>query len=242
MKRLVLLGLLVFVAIMVATFPARVAYDWFAPPDLELRGIAGSVWNGSAAEGVAGGAYVRDITWRFLPSSLLDGELGFATTSSPLSGTIETNVRVDTGGALTLSALAGQVPLDMVHPAFQQAGLSGDIELDFDTLTIENGLPVAAIGSVTVSNFYAPDLVRAPVGDFRADFETVDGTIAATVTSLSGMLDVDGTVSINPDRSYSFDGLVSATAQAPQALRNQLNFLGSPDDAGRHFFRFEGQL
>lgn len=75
MKRLIIVGLITLIVIMLATFPARVAYHWFAPVELRLSGIAGSVWNGSAVEGVAGGAYIRNIAWRFKPLSLLSGNL-----------------------------------------------------------------------------------------------------------------------------------------------------------------------
>ena len=54
MKRLIFLGILTFFGVLFATFPARVAYNWAAPAELRLSGIAGSIWNGSATEGIAG--------------------------------------------------------------------------------------------------------------------------------------------------------------------------------------------
>ena len=175
MKRLIIPGLIMFLVILLVTFPARVAYQWFPPPELQLSGIAGSVWNGTAAEGVAGGAYVRDIAWRFKPASLLSGELGFATSSRPLSGTINTDVTVSPDGTLTLSALSGSVPLEHVHPAFEQSGIRGNILLQFETLVIRNGKPVEIVGSATVRDFFARDLSSSPIGDFRAEFRPAQG-------------------------------------------------------------------
>ncbi len=242
MKRLIIPGLIMFLVILLVTFPARVAYQWFPPPELQLSGIAGSVWNGTAAEAVAGGAHVRDIAWKFKPASLLAGELGFATSSRPLSGTINTDVTVSPDGTLTLSALSGSVALEHVHPVFEQSGIRGNILLQFETLVIRNGKPVETVGSATVRDFFVRDLSSSPIGDFRADFQTSAGVITATVTDVAGVLDVEGSITLNPDGSYAFIGQVAPTPETPRSITNQLRFLGSPNRRGQHEFRFEGQL
>jgi general secretion pathway protein N len=242
MKRLIILGLAIFFAVLVTTFPARVAYNWFAPADLQLAGIDGSVWNGSAAEAKAGGAYVRNISWTFSPAMLLSGKLGFKTTSQPASGNMQLVVAVSPGGSLALSDLRGNLPLDLLHPALQRSGISGDLVLDFESVLIIDGVPVAAHGSVTVNDLFVPDLSSSQIGDFRADFRTNDDAVVGSVEDIAGILDVAGTISLNADRSYAFIGLVAPTPMTPPAVVNQLRFLGSPNERGQHEFRFEGQL
>ena len=242
MKRLVVLGILMFFGVLLATFPARVAYNWFAPAEFQLSGIAGSVWNGSAAEGKAGGAYIRNISWRFAPMSLLSGTIGFKTRSSPASGLMNTEVAVGPGGKLLLSGLSGNLPLDLLHPAFQQSGMRGDIALEFETIEIRNGAPVAARGSISISDFYVPELSSSRIGDFRAEFHTNDNAVVGSVEDVSGVLDVAGTVSLDHDGSYSFIGQVAPTPLTPQSIVNQLQYLGSANERGQHEFRFEGQL
>jgi general secretion pathway protein N len=242
MKRLVIVGILVFFAVLLATFPARVAYNWFAPAELQLSGIAGSVWNGSAAEGRAAGAYIRNINWQFRPSALLSGKLGFRTRSNPASGTLNADVGISPGGDLFLSRLSGNLPLDLLHPAMQQNGIRGDIALAFDTVVIRNGIPVVAEGSVTVSDFYVPDMSSARLGDFRADFQTNDDAVVGSIEDVSAVLDVAGTISLNQDGLYTFIGQVAPTPLTPQSVVNQLRFLGSANERGQHEFRFEGQL
>jgi len=242
MKRFVIAGTLVFLIVLVVSFPARVAYQWFAPPDLQLTGISGSIWNGSAAEGMAGGAYLRTIAWRLKPAALLTGKLAFETSASPASGTMNTDVAVGLDGSLVLSNLYGGVPLDLVHQALQQAGISGDLSLHFDELVLANGLPVVADGNVTISNFFARNLSAGVIGDYRAEFSTVDGRITGSVEDLAGVLDVAGIITINPDRTYSFIGEVAALPGAPPSIEDQLRFLGSANERGLRPFRFEGQL
>lgn len=242
MKRLVIAGILVFLGVLLATFPARVAYEWFAPPELHLGGITGSIWNGSATEGSAGGAYLRNITWTFSAASLLSGKLGFNTTSNPASGTMRTGVAVSPGGTLHLSELSGRLPLNLLHPALQQNGIRGDIALEFESVEIRNGMPVAAQGSVTVSDFFVPNLSASRIGDFRADFHTGDAGVVGIVEDISGMLDVAGTITLNPSGTYSLTGVVAPTPMTPPEVVEQLRFLGSANEQGQHQFRFEGQL
>lgn len=242
MKRFVVAGLLVFVVVLVVTFPARIAYQWFAPPDIRLTGISGSVWNGGATEGLAAGAYVRNIRWRIKPMSLVSGKLAYTISSNPAAGTLLTDIAVSLDGTLTLSELSGNVPLDLAHPALQQNGIGGDVQFQFDSLVVRNGLPVAAAGSVTIANLYSTVLSAQPLGDYRADFQTIDTVISGTVADVSGVLDLDAVISLGPDRSYSLLGDVAARPDAPPSIEDQLRFLGSPDARGYRQFRFEGKL
>lgn len=242
MKRYIFAGLIVFLAVLVTTFPARVAYNQFAPPDLSLTGISGSIWNGSAAEGLAAGAYLRNLTWKIKPASILSGHLAYSVSAQPAAGQIDTDVAVALDGSLTLSALTGTVPLDFVHYAFQQAGIGGDLSLDFARLVLRNGLPEDVDGNITVTNFFVPELSSARLGDYRADFQTDNGTVMAEVVDTSGVLEVNGIVTLAPDRSYSLIGNVGARPSAPPSVTRQLEFLGSPDAEGMRPFRFEGSL
>ena len=231
-----------FFGVLLATFPARVAYNWFAPAELQLSGIAGSVWNGSAAEGKAGGAYIRNISWQFEPLSLLSGNIGFKTHSNPASGTMNADVALGPGGNLLLSDLSGNLPLDLLHPALQQSGIRGDIALEFETIVIKDGMLIAAQGSMTVSDFYVPDLSAARIGAVRAAFRTNASSVVGSVEDVSGVLDVAGTISLDQNGLYSFIGQVAPTPMTPRSIVNQLKFLGSANERGQHEFRFEGRL
>lgn len=243
MKRYIILGLLVMLAILVTTFPARIAYQWLAPPELQLTGVTGSIWHGQAREGLAAGAYVRDIEWRFKPAALLKGQLAFSTSSRPVSGTLTTDVAVTANGNLALTDLSGSLPLGLAHPAFEQNGVNGDLTMNFATLVISNGVPVDVEGAVMIENLFAPALSAAPLGSYRADFKSTGDGVTGTVQDTAGMLDVTGNITIDTDQSYRLLGEVRAIPGAPPSIDQQLQFaLGSPDANGFRPFRFEGRL
>lgn len=242
MKRLIIAGLFTFLIVLIASFPARVAYNWLAPAEIQLSGISGSIWNGKATEGKAGGAYIQNLAWQFRPMALLGGKLAFAASGNPAAGTMNTEVAVGLDGNLTLSNFVGAVPLDLVHQSFQQGGIRGDVAMRLDSLVIKDGLPVAAHGTVTITDFFAPLLSTSEIGDFRADFQTTDIGIVGNVEDTSAVLDVAGTINLSPNGSYTFIGEVGETAETPRSISDQLRYLGSADARGQRPFRFEGQL
>jgi len=242
MKRYFFAGFIVFLCVLVATFPARVAYNWLAVPGVTLSGISGSVWNGSATEGLAGGAYIRDLSWQLKPLTLFTGKLAFATSSKPVSGSLVADVAIGFDGDLALSNLSGNVPLDLVHQSLQDSGISGDVTLNFASLVLQNGVPIIAQGDIRIANFYVAQLSSAPLGEFRVDFRTTDDGIIGELDDVSGVLDVDGVISLKRDRSYSVIGEVAARTSAPPSVAGQLRYLGSPNERGMSEFRLEGEI
>lgn len=241
-KRLIAAGLATFIVGVLITFPARVPYGWFSSPDFRLSGISGTVWRGQAAEGFAAGIYLRDLQWSFQPQSILRGRLAYRVESNNTFGTVRSVVGVGLSGALTLEDFASTSSLQEFRDMFQLQGFDGTLQADFESIVLENGFPMAATGSVRLSNLLAPQLSPLPIGDYRAEFTTNPDGILGLVEDSGGVLDVAGTIVLGLDRSYSFVGTVAALPDAPPGLSNQLRFLGSPDARGYRDFRIEGRL
>ena len=60
-RRAALIGVLTLLLGLLLFFPARIAYQWIAPPTVLLSGIDGSVWNGSSSEASVGGLYLGNL-------------------------------------------------------------------------------------------------------------------------------------------------------------------------------------
>lgn len=242
MKRFIFAGILVFAVVLVVTFPARIAYRWLAPPDVTLTGVTGSVWRGGAAEGLAAGAYLRDIRWRLRPASILSGQLTFETSGNPGAGNLGAVVGIGFDRVLVLKDVVGDVPLDLVHPALSQNGVGGNLQLRFAELRILDGGLLNADGTIRIEDLFVPVLSAAPLGTFKAVLTTTADGIAGTMDDEAGIVDIEGTISIRPDGSYALLGNVAARPGAPPSIEQQLRFLGSPDARGMRPFRFEGTL
>ena len=235
-------GLLTFVVAFVGLFPARVAYHWFAPPAVQLSGLQGTVWSGSATEASAGGLYLRDLQWRLQPLRLFTGKLGARVAASPSSGFLEADVAAGLGGDIALANVNASLPLSDLASILRVAGLAGNASLQFEELRIRDGLPVVARGTLAVADLVAPMVDPGSIGGYRAEFFSEDDAVVASVEDVNGVFDLAGSLTLSADRNYQFIGKVAATDDTSQKLRQQLRFLGSPNERGQHDIRLEGQL
>ena len=240
--RLVIAGFVTLIAGLIIFFPARVAYQWFAPPDIALAGISGSVWNGEANQAKAGIIYLQDLRWHIRALSLFSGKLAYRVEGSPPSGFVDGQLSVNLAGDISLTEVRGSVPLQLFEQPAGIRGLRGTVNIQFERLIIENGLPVAANGQLEVSNLVAPNIHRSSIGGYRAEFFTQDSGVVASVEDTDGLIDVAGSLQLSPDRSYRFVAQLAAKNNTPTNVRQQLQLLGSANERGQHELRLEGQL
>lgn len=223
-------------------FPARVAYDWFAPDPIHLSGIDGSLWHGYAAAGVANGVYFTKLRWAFKPLALITGQVAFKISADTSAGNVSTSVAIGMGGQLSMSNLRARLSLDTLHPALHENRIGGVLNIQLQSLVLQDGWPSKARGSIGLGNLFAGAMGPASLGNFQVEFTTdVDGIIG-TLTDTGAIFDVTGTIQLSNDRTYSLVGFVAENSQTPAAIKQNLRLLGSPDQNGRRQFRFEGSF
>ena len=236
---LFVIGLLTVVVGLVLMFPARVAYQLASSPYLAMNGITGTVWNGRAREFSTNGIYLRKLQWHIRPAALLTGKAVYEVSGSPVSGFFESEIEFRLGGSVALRNLSAALPLQMFGRAAGMPGLRGSANVRLERLELVNGRAAALDGTVEVANLVAPMVSRSSIGGFRAEFFTQNNGIVGSIEDTDGVVDVAGTLTLSPDRSYSFLGYLSAKPETPENLRRQFQFLPQTDQPGQHELRFE---
>ncbi len=234
-------GVATFILGLLVLFPARVAWHWFAPPGAALAGIEGSVWRGSATEATVHGFYLRELRWHWLPASLPAGRIGYALKAVPGTGFLDAEVGIAPAGTVQVEDLRASVPLPQLENAIGVRGLQGTANLDFARVSVEDGVPTVAIGTIEVTGLVVPLVAPTPLGRYRAEFQTQDGTIVAGIQDDGGVVDLTGRLQIGSDRAYEFLGYVAPTGSTPPPLLRQLELLGAPGAEGRYELRFSGR-
>jgi len=240
--RLITAGVVTLVAGLVIFFPARVAYRWFAPPTVLLSGISGSIWSGKAAQAQADLIYLRELSWRFRPLSLFRGRVGYAIEATPVTGFVDARIAFGFSGAVRLNELRGSLPLQTFEQAVNMRGLRGTVNVQFEQLILEDGLPVAADGELTVASLVAPLVYSNSIGGYRAEFYTQSSGVVASIEDTDGVVDLAGSLEIRQNRTYQFVAKLAPKASTPPRLRQQMQFLGSADERGQYELRLEGTL
>lgn len=240
--RLIVIGCVTLLVGLIFSLPARVAYQWLPAPAFSLGGISGSVWSGRASQVQSGGIYMQDLHWRIKPLALFSGELRYQIEGSPASGFIDGQVSINLEGAVTASALRGSMSLEPFEQLIGIRGLNGMLNGEFERLVIENGLLVAANGQFEVLDLIAPNIHRASIGGYRAEFFTQDTGVVASIEDTDGLIDVAGSLQLSADRTYKFVAQLAPKNNTPANVRQQLQLLGSANDRGQHELRLEGRL
>ena len=120
--------------------------------------------------------------------------------------------------------------------------MQGILNIQFDRLQISDGLPVAALGAVEVSGLLLPLVSQTAIGGFRAEFFTRQDGVVASIEDTDAIFDLAGSLRITSDRNYQFLGQLAAKPETPPQVREQMRFLGSPNERGQYELRLEGQL
>jgi general secretion pathway protein N len=239
-RGLVIVAVLTTVIALVVTFPARIAYQWFSSPLLAMSGISGSVWSGKAREFSTYGIYLRDLEWRVRPFQLLTGKIAFSISASPVAGFFESDIAISLGGTTTLTGLTAALPLQMAERAAKVPGLRGEASLQFERVQLVKGRAAVMDGTVTIADLVVPVLHRGSLGGYAAEFFTQNNGIVASVEDTDGVVDLAGSLQIRPDGTYSFLGQVVAKPNTPDAVRQQMRFLGPANERGQQELRLEG--
>ncbi|HSG98096.1 MAG TPA: type II secretion system protein N, partial [Woeseiaceae bacterium] len=112
--------------------------------------------------------------------------------------------------------------------------------LQLERLRLVNGRAVSADGIIDVDNLVVPMLDRGSLGAYRAEFYTQNNGILASIEDTDGVVDLAGTLSLNPDKTYEFLGFVTPNSSTSESLQQRLRYLRKTDQPNQYEMRVEG--
>jgi hypothetical protein len=246
---LLALGFGVYLAAAIASFPAAIAERWFAPEELSLAVVEGTIWHGTAAYGAVAGIEFSDVEWWLHPAALLRGRLSVTAETDLATGFARTNLTAS-GNRLLLTAVRASTDLRTFRDLLAFGEVRGEVNVALESLELVDGWPVAAIGEIQVADLSVPPLIpmngitTIALGNYRARLTVGDEPgIVALLSDQGGPLELTGRVDLRIDRTYLFDSLIKPRADAPAALVQGLEFVsGAPNASGQRKFVQQGTL
>jgi hypothetical protein len=250
-RRSAWLGLAVaaYLAATVTLFPAATAYRWLAPPDVRVTGIEGTVWLGRAALASVADVGLYDIEWSTSAWRLLTGRLNLDLQARIPDGFVRGSVNA---GASTLEVTDLQLSSTLTSAGrFVPLGdVRGLVSVQLATLELANGWPTRASGDVRLAQLEAPLLMPGgpsglvALGNYLVTLEeSPSGGLGGRFVDQGGPLEVDGTFTLSPSRSYELSGTIRARPDASEELARGIEFVTAPpDNDGRRAFELTGSL
>ena len=243
--RLCLLGAGAYLVFLVATFPAQYLVNHLAKsePQLQLTGVTGTLFSGSAAEVRYEGAALGSVGWRFdwlAPFTLSFGyHFDLTAEDRALHG------RVDLGlGRIYLRGLEGRVPVSTLEHwlPIPPDSATGYLSLHLDQLVFKGGRLIGAQGSVDLDEAVLKWPAAASLGSFHMDLSpSPGGGFQAAIADAASPLKLRADLSFSPEGVYHLRGTLSARDAGDSATRNLLANLGRADSTGQYPFDFKGQ-
>jgi general secretion pathway protein N len=255
--RYLVLGVLVYIAILVLTIPAERVYAYWqssshASPNsinksISLSGIDGSIWSGSAERAVILGQAVNQLEWSLHPWSLLLGEVGVSwrfqlpdIDGKPAYGQGITDLGL--GGSIDFPELKAIIQADTAANMARLGALrpAGTLDLNLEDVEWDGQNLVSAEGRIVWRNAGVSLMKPVAFGDLTVKLETSKNEIKGIISDNGGPLSADGVATLAADGRYQFTGTFGARGN--QDLENALRSMGRPGPDGKVKVNYSGNL
>lgn len=239
-----LLGAVAYLVFLSVTFPAQYVADHIVKrfPALQLSGVSGSLFSGSAAEVLYQGSSFGAMDWHFdwlAPFSLSLGyRVHLHAEDRDLRG------RVDFGfNRMDLRGLEGRIPVaafDALLP-LPPHSMDGALSPQLKQLSFKAGHLTSAEGELDLDEATLRWPTAATLGSFRMLLNPAADGIQAQVSDVASPFKLDAAVSLTDAGTYHLSGTLAAHDPGDAATHNLLAGLGHPDSTGQYPFDFKGQ-
>jgi hypothetical protein len=249
-RRLVLVGLVALACFAVATLPASLAGRALQRVGLSATGFSGTIWSGVAGNATWQGASLGQLRWRLRPLALLHARAAADISLVRADGTVSAEAAAALDGTLDFTNVRLDLPIEFFAeiPSGMARGWRGRASGTFTQLRLVSGWPVAAAGTLLLSDVVMPQLGADNIGSFEIvvpDPRTASAgssDVRARVTDTNGPLAVDAALTLAAGRNFLLEGTVAARDGAPTNLVRSIEFLGPVDASGRRPFGVSGTL
>lgn len=250
MIRWIILGVLFYLALLVAKLPAQfVLAQVELPKEIQVFGVDGTIWNGTASSASWKGNTLEKISWQLSPTALLTGKAELALKAGDRRSAIQLNgiVGASSEGAYAQELLY-EFPASLVKEFNRSlpANLSGQ----FKGIIVEasQGEPWCETLRGRV-NWLEPEINGRAMGqkfDLKLDqtqakLSCDKGNLVADITDEGKVLGLSVNASLSA-KDYVISGEMKPGSEFPQEFKQGLGFFASPMSGGRYKIEMNGSL
>ena len=205
------------------------------PPVVKATGCSGTIWNGAVAHTEislqARPFALGRVTWRLNPIGLLWGDL-IRLKSDWGNQRVDVAARPALNGSVQVNEAELRIDLGWLRELLPLY-VGGQLKADIESLSITaEGSPTSANGRLVWENA-AWRAIGGDVslGSYAVDITTTDAGIRASILTLKGALQVDGSVTIAGD-NYRVMANLSGPAARNEAFQQAIALLAVPTSSG----------
>jgi general secretion pathway protein N len=239
----VLVAVLVFAGVMLATLPAGLVTRAL-PSRLALDGVSGTVWDGAAERMQLDGVALGRLTWRLAPTGWWHGTLAAEVALTRPDGFLRGRLQWHANGDLDGDDVELDLPLTTLHPEHAQATWDGRVAGTVRHVHLVQGWPVALDAALSITHLHAPN-DAADWGTYALTFDAREADATAVLGRLhevDGPLKVQAQLRLERTQTYRLDGDVAPRGPIEESLARALAFLGPAEPDGRRTLTVTGSF
>lgn len=243
---LLFIGILAYLLFLLGGLPASLALAWLpenAIP-IQVSGVGGTVWSGSAARAVYKRIPLGRIEWDFSPVYLLLGRADFEVALSDSNQEVNGLVTVGILGGHKVESLKGNIQIAPL-PAlagYPVINLDGQLDLDLQWLTLSPDNIPSAEGSVRWLNARINKPFKMDLGSVQFDLTPSDQGVQAIFKDQNGPYGITGEASLSSDGIYQVTTKLKPTDKADPSISAAMEKLGKKAADGTIQFVNNGSL
>lgn len=223
----VLTGVVAYAVFLLATAPAAKLLPLLQPrlEGVQLAGVDGSLWSGSAALVTAKPVQLQDLQWRFRPLVLLLGRAEVALDASWQGQPATALAGKAVFGGPYLADVSATLPAQDVLRWLKVRQVSVDGKLALQLARVQ--WTAEKLPAVTGGIGWTPARVSAPLelvlGSAQLDTVAELGMTRGKLKASGGALLVDADVELNPEGAYRLDAQIRQKGDVPDEVTQFLS-------------------
>ncbi|MES9992764.1 MAG: type II secretion system protein N [Candidatus Thiodiazotropha sp.] len=244
-----LIGIGGYLIFLLAEMPAQQVLGWSLADKGRLpfsyATMKGSLWRGKMEAINYKGTPLDKLKWRFTPTSLLLGRIGFDLELRHMNRRLDAHFARTLGGDYRLTDIVGQLPASLIADIADlgQIAVEGDVDLDMNHLAIETQRIASAEGEIKWINPALLSPFRVKEGNLKAEVTTdANGTIKVKINDLNGVTSVDGELNLTKEGNYDLNGAIKPGTESDPGLSSVLKAVAKSQPDGSYRIKFNGSL
>lgn len=246
--KLLAAGVLGYLIFLVVTFPAQFVFGKLAAQGVNASAVSGTLWKGRALNLRIGIVSLGDLDWRLKPWSLFAAKLDADFNLKRPDGFAQGAVSASLNGRIILKNVTASLPVDaIVGSEGLPGGWKGTAQAKLSELVLVQAWPTSATGVIDMIDLTGPAAQPANIGTYRVSFPAANApaepnALIGSIEDEQAAIAVSGTIKLSPGRNYVLDMRVAARPNAPQDIKDGMQYLGAPDAEGKRPFSVSGTL
>jgi len=240
-----LILVLVMIAVLMASAPARLVALILPADSVIMQGFDGTLWRGSASRALvhvgAGYLHVGSVNWTLAPTSLLTFRPRLELSSQWGRQRLDGELVLRGGADISVHDLSANLSAELIRH-YLPVALEGDLSLQFATLRLRDGMPYHTDGRLVWQQaaWLSPAGAR-PLGAYAVELQQAeDAVLNGQIITLSGPVEATGSLQLS-GKDYRVEVLVGSDEPLDGQLRQALSLIAVPEGDG-YRVDLQGQL